>query len=65
MKWKVLQTIRDRDTGELIQPGGIWDDRNQRTDYERDILIVKGVIAPLHPEGIEPPQESTIQDKEQ
>lgn len=47
MKWKVLRTIRDRDTNEVIQPGGIWDDRDQRNEYERDILIAMGAIEAL------------------
>lgn len=49
MKFKVLQTIRDRDTGEIFQPGSIWDDRDQRTPYERDLLIAMGAVAPLPP----------------
>lgn len=56
MKWKVLQTIQDRDTGEVISPGGIWDDRDQRTEYERDILMAMNVIEPL--------QESRTKDEE-
>jgi hypothetical protein len=47
LKFRVLQTIQDRDTGEVIQLGGIWDDRDQRTAYERDLLIAMGVVEPL------------------
>lgn len=47
MKFKVLQTLCDRDTGEIFQPGSIWDDKDQRTDYERELLIEMRAVEPL------------------
>lgn len=63
MKFIVLQTIRDRDTGEIIKPGGIWDDRDRRTAYERDVLKAMGVIEPLQESTTSP--NKVGQDKEQ
>lgn len=58
MRWKVLRTIRDRDTGEYFNPGQVWDDHDQRTEYERDILVAMGAIEAL-------PESTVGQDKEQ
>lgn len=60
MKFRVLLTICDRDTGEIFKPGSIWDDHDQRTDYERAILREMGAITPLsQPQLTQPVQPDT------
>ena len=47
MKFKVLRPIMVRDTTDVIKPGAIWDDEDQRTPYERDLLVAMGVLERL------------------
>lgn len=58
MKFKVLLTIQDRETGEILQPGAVWDDKDQRTAYEREILIAMGAVEALS-EPVETSKEKT------
>lgn len=58
MKFKVLLTIQDRETGEILQPGAVWDDKDQRTDYERELLIEMRAVEPLS-EPVEAGKEKT------